>query len=38
MLCGNPAMLDDMEAVLEKRGIRRHRSKAPGQLVLERYW
>jgi ferredoxin--NADP+ reductase len=38
MLCGNPAMLDDMESVLAKRGIQRHRSKAPGQLVLERYW
>lgn len=38
MLCGNPAMLDDMEALLEQRGIRRHRSKSPGQLVLERYW
>ncbi len=38
MLCGNPAMLDDMERVLEVRGIRRHRSRAPGQLVLERYW
>jgi ferredoxin--NADP+ reductase len=38
MLCGNPAMLDDMESALEARGIRRHRSKAPGQLVLERYW
>lgn len=38
MLCGNPAMLDDMEALLEQRGVRRHRSKAPGQLVLERYW
>jgi ferredoxin/flavodoxin---NADP+ reductase len=38
MLCGNPAMLDDMESVLSERGIKRHRSKAPGQLVLERYW
>lgn len=38
MLCGNPAMLDDMESALSGRGIKRHRSKAPGQLVLERYW
>ncbi len=38
MLCGNPAMLDDMEALLEKRGVHRHRSKTPGHLVLERYW
>ncbi len=38
MLCGNPAMLDDMESSLEKRGLRRHRSKSPGHIVLERYW
>ena len=38
MLCGNPAMLDDMEAYLESRSMRRHRSKAPGHIVLERYW
>ncbi len=38
MLCGNPAMLDDMESNLTARGISRHRSKSPGQLVLERYW
>jgi len=38
MLCGNPAMLDDMEAYLESRSMKRHRSKAPGHIVLERYW
>ena len=38
LLCGNPAMLDDMEAQLEKRGMKRHRSRAPGQIVVERYW
>jgi ferredoxin/flavodoxin---NADP+ reductase len=38
MLCGNPAMLDDMEQELGRRGIQRHRSRAPGQLVVERYW
>ena len=38
MLCGNPAMLDDMEAGLLRRGLKRHRSKSPGQIVLERYW
>lgn len=38
MLCGNPAMLDDMEQELGRRGLQRHRSKAPGQLVVERYW
>lgn len=38
LLCGNPAMLDSMEEVLGKREMTRHRSKAPGQIVLERYW
>ena len=38
MLCGNPAMLDSMEEVLGKREMVKHRSKAPGQIVLERYW
>ncbi len=38
LLCGNPAMLDSMEEVLGKRDMMRHRSKKPGQIVLERYW
>ncbi len=38
MLCGNPAMLDDMEKLLETRQMKRHRSKSPGHIVLERYW
>ncbi|QEG20670.1 ferredoxin--NADP reductase [Mariniblastus fucicola] len=38
MLCGNPAMLDSMEEILGKRSMTRHRSKSPGQIVLERYW
>jgi len=38
MLCGNPAMLDDMEHYLETLEMKRHRSKSPGHIVLERYW
>ncbi len=38
LLCGNPAMLDSMEEILGKRQMKRHRSKSPGQIVLERYW
>lgn len=38
LLCGNPAMLDDMEATLGQRGLTRHRAKSPGQIVVERYW
>ncbi len=38
MLCGNPAMLDSMETYLETRSMKKHRSKSPGHIVLERYW
>ena len=38
LLCGNPAMLDSMEQLLEKRQMIQHRSKSPGNIVLERYW
>ncbi|MEL7496452.1 MAG: ferredoxin--NADP reductase [Planctomycetota bacterium] len=38
LLCGNPAMLDSMEEVLARRDMKKHRSKSPGQIVLERYW
>ena len=38
LLCGNPAMLDSMEDLLNNRDMVKHRSKAPGQIVLERYW
>lgn len=38
MLCGNPLMLDDVETRLKDRGMQKHKSSAPGQYVLERYW
>ncbi|MEO0651843.1 MAG: ferredoxin--NADP reductase [Planctomycetota bacterium] len=38
MLCGNPDMIDTLEADLGERGFKRHRRKEPGQLHLERYW
>jgi ferredoxin--NADP+ reductase len=38
LLCGNPAMLDDMESKLGKRQMKKHRTKDPGQIVVERYW
>ena len=38
LLCGNPAMLDEMEERLGNRGMKKHRKKEPGQIVLERYW
>jgi ferredoxin--NADP+ reductase len=38
MLCGNPAMIDDMQALLGTRGMRRHRSRKPGHITVESYW
>lgn len=38
LLCGNPAMLDDLEALLAARGLRRPHAGQPGQVHLERYW
>ena len=38
MLCGNPAMVDDVQKVLGSRGMRRHRRKEPGHITLETYW
>lgn len=37
-LCGNPAMIDQLEEELGERGFKRHRKRDPGQLHLERYW
>jgi ferredoxin--NADP+ reductase len=38
MLCGNPAMVDDVQKVLGTRGMRRHRRREPGHITLETYW
>lgn len=38
MLCGNPAMVDDVQKVLARRGMRRHRRREPGHITLETYW
>jgi ferredoxin/flavodoxin---NADP+ reductase len=38
MLCGNPAMIDDTIAILARRGMRRHRQRAPGHITTEKYW
>jgi ferredoxin--NADP+ reductase len=37
-LCGNPAMIDDVEKYLLPRGYSVHSKKAPGNLHLEKYW
>lgn len=38
MLCGNPQMLDDVEAILHARGMRKHKRSERGHYVVERYW
>lgn len=38
MLCGNPEMVRGTQAVLEQRGMRRHRRREPGHVTLEAYW
>jgi ferredoxin--NADP+ reductase len=38
MLCGNPAMVSDVTAVLDERGMRKHRRRAPGHITVETYW
>ena len=38
MLCGNPEMLKDTQAVLMARGLRKHRRRAPGHITVESFW
>ncbi len=38
MMCGNPDMLNETEQLLGKRGLKKHKRKEPGQIVVERYW
>jgi ferredoxin--NADP+ reductase len=37
-LCGNPGMVDSMQATLEAEGFVEHKTRAPGQIHTERYW
>lgn len=37
-LCGNPAMIEDMERHLVSRGFVVHSKKSPGNLHVEKYW
>jgi ferredoxin--NADP+ reductase len=38
MLCGNPAMLKEAQAVLVERGLRKHRRRNPGHITVESFW
>jgi ferredoxin--NADP+ reductase len=38
LLCGNPQMIKDGIAVLEQRGLKRHKRRDPGHITTEKYW
>lgn len=38
MLCGNPAMIEEVTAQLTARGLRKHRQRTPGHITTEKYW
>jgi ferredoxin--NADP+ reductase len=38
LLCGNPAMIEDMTKLLVTEGFRPHERGAPGQIHVEKYW
>lgn len=38
LLCGNPAMIEDMSARLGARGFEKHRRRQPGHYNFEKYW
>jgi ferredoxin--NADP+ reductase len=38
MLCGNPAMIEEMTARLGERGLKKHRVRTPGHITVEKYW
>ena len=38
MICGNPAMVSDTQAVLEARGLKKNRRRDPGHITTEQYW
>ncbi|MCF7801844.1 MAG: ferredoxin--NADP reductase [Candidatus Marinimicrobia bacterium] len=37
-LCGNPKMIDDVNALLNTHGFKEHTRKEPGEIHYERYW
>ena len=38
MLCGNPAMLKDVQGAMQPRGFLRNRRRSPGHITTENYW
>lgn len=38
MICGNPEMVVDTNAVLIRRGMKKNRRRDPGHITVENYW
>ena len=38
LLCGNPAMIEDVEDMIQQEGFTENSRKSPGQYHVERYW
>ena len=38
MICGSPKVIGDITDELKPRGMRRHRRRDPGQIIVENYW
>jgi ferredoxin/flavodoxin---NADP+ reductase len=38
MICGNPEMVEDTVHALQRRGMKKHRRRDPGQISVENYW
>lgn len=37
-LCGNPAMIEETQSLLESFGMKEHTKKEPGNIHIEKYW
>jgi ferredoxin--NADP+ reductase len=38
LMCGNPAMIEEVSQVLSERGLHKHRPRKPGHVTIESYW
>lgn len=38
LMCGNPAMIDEVHELLKPQGYKEHTRKSPGNLHFEKYW
>jgi ferredoxin--NADP+ reductase len=38
MICGNPDAVAEITGTLQRRGMKKHRRRDPGQITVENYW